>query len=454
MWWGSRKQLSVGTGLVAIFIIAATAHAQNREDGGFQADLTISQRLSWSDNADFVANGASDLRSLTSLTFDLASIRRAEEFRFSLGGTFEAGDAEDVFRPLATLLYSRESAGAQFDLSLSFREQDVADFDLLSDPNDATSPESLSLDGGQRQDFRGRIGFEFGRDAPFGGTFSYERRVRDFVNTLDPNLFDADTNVASASFRFDLNPLLSLSVFANERREDEDPGGTDTESSSFGLGLTATFNPTLQGSFQVSQDEVETTVAGFPSIQNDGLSYSASLTRDLPNGLVSAAFDGEVTENGRRNELSLRRFIELRDGSFDVSVGAVDFPTGQTRGLFNLSYSQDFARTRWSAAIAQSASTTDTIETLNTQFQLSVAHDLTPVASLSSSLQFAEIDSVGAGGADTSRVDLSLTYRHELAQDWDFVGGVTHRRQETDTAATVTSNSVFVGLTKSLSWRP
>jgi hypothetical protein len=439
--------------LTAIAIIAATAHAQN-QDGGLQADLSIAQRLTWSDNPDFAANGQSDLRSLTSLSFALASVTRTETFRFTLGGTVEAG-GNDVFQPFSTLLYSRESAATKLDLDFSYRQSDVSDFTTLVDPDDDDpDPDRLSLDGGQRQDFQGRVAIEFGRDAPFGASLSYEKRIRDFVDTADPNLFDSETDAVSARFRFDLTPQATLTAFAEDRREDEDPGGTDRETSRYGLEVAFALSQSLDATFSLSQDEVVTTVGAAPTVRNDGLSYSAGLTQALPNGALSADLTARVNENGRRNQLTFRREVDLRNGGFSFSLGAVRFPTGQTRGLFGLTYSTDFDRTQIRASLFQVPSVTDTVETLNTRVSVSLEQALTPLSRFSTNLNFTDIDSISAAGQDSNRLDVDLSYSHDVGSDWKFTGGLRHRRQESSTAADVTSNSIFFGLSKNLSWRP
>ena len=453
MGWGNKAKRRTAAGLATVVGVAVAAQAQNANDGGLRADLTVSQRLTFSDNPEFVANGSSGVESLTDLSFALASTTRTQRFRFAIGASYEAGN-DDVFNPFTSLSYGRESASTDLSFELGFRQTDVSDTVISGDFDGDLTPELLLAVGGQRQDLNSRLALEFGRDAPFGATLSYEVRDRNYVDTTNPTLFDGRTNIASARFRFDVNPQVSLSLFATDTSEDEDPGGTDRDTQRFGLGGTLAVTQSLTSSFEISADEVTTTVGATPTVSNDGVSYSFSLTQQVPTGSYQGSYVGRITENGRQETLRFQRSVDLQNGNLSFSVGATRFPTGDTRAVWGLTVGQTFERTRLNASLSQTPTVNDTNDILNTVLSLSVAHDLSPISSLESGFSWREVDTVGGIGQDSRRFDFNVTYRRDIGQDWDFSGGIRYRRQESDTATDVESNSVFFGVSKTLSWRP
>lgn len=450
--WGIGAKTLVLTGLAAGVTFAAVARAQD-SDGGLTVDLTVSERLRYSDNPDFVQNGTSDIRSVTDLTLAIAAATRTERFSFVGGNSLELGNGSEN-SPFARLNYARESSNALLDFGLNYRQSDISDSILFTDVDGDLIPDLLVVAGGQRRTYGGDLMLELGRDAPFGTTLELSRTYTEYVNSTSPGLFDGVRDRADLRLRFDVSEQTSLGVFATYDEEDEDPGGTDTSTQRFGVSLDIAFNAALSGRFSLSSDETETRVGAAPPTSTDGLSFSASLTQDVSNGSFTGMFETKVVDTGRRDTLQFTRALDLPDGTLSFSLGATALPSGSTRPLINLQYSREFQRSQFTAQLRQAASTSDRFDIVNTSFDLSYVQELSSLSSLTASVELRDIDGVNIPARDARSVDLSLTYRHDLGQDWDFVGGYEHRKTTSGTTADISSNSVFFGLSKSLSWRP
>ena len=91
-------------------------------------------------------------------------------------------------------------------------------------------------------------------------------------------------------------------------------------------------------------------------------------------------------------------------------------------------------------------------EQIDTSLSLGVTQEVTDLSSLSLDASLRDSNELGALGIDSRRVDISLTYRRELERDWDMVGGYRYSHSTQDGTVDRDSNTIFIGLERSLVW--
>ena len=443
------------TGLCVLSLLPVQPFAQGRDEtGGRRTEITIGQNLEFSDNPDFEIDGDSQLVSLTSLGLTHERRTNIDTLIFRIGGDVELGTGDlqgSAFQdPFVVLSFDRDVRHTRLGLSLRYSETDVSNSDStgLTDLDD----DILGSDVGTRQNLTLEISGATGIEAPFGTDFNIRRDQLRFSDTSDGSLLDEDTDTIEAGFTFRFSPRLSLRSFVRYTDRDvEGLGGVDRETTILGATLDAEISDILSGNLTLSYDEIE--FLGATPSTTDGLSVSGGLTRLTPNGSWGLTFSSEVAESGRRDQLSLRRDLELKSGSLGLSFGLTHTEGLSTDPLYGIDWVRDLARGSISLSLNQSV-TSDALanEQIDTSLSLGVTQEVTDLSSLSLDASLRDSNELGALGIDSRRVDISLTYRRELERDWDMVGGYRYSHSTQDGTVDRDSNTIFIGLERSLVW--
>ncbi len=434
-------------------LLASTGWAQ---DAGNGLTFSVSQNLSYSDNLDFNAAENSGFRSVTGLSLAYNSQTRVQGLQFSASTNAEFGsdnDAENAFTdPLFNLSYRRDSKNAGITAGLNFRRAEISSILGTQDLIDAGF---ITIDNGFQTDVGYNFGFDFGRTDPLSGSLTVGGSNRSFTETSDPTLLDSERRSVAAQVNLRFNPAITGRLRASFSSFEED-GGVTREQTSVGIGASFAASQTLSFDASINLDETERTDTGVTT-RTDGLGFAVSAAQVVKGGRLSAQVSSSENENGRRTSLNFGRNFELRNGTLDFSVGAVrrDNVDG-----FDPTYSISFAQAlpRGAEVSLQASQAFETNgsgdEAINTSLAASYSAPLTPVSSLSATANFRNTNGLGGEIDDASRLDLGVSYRHELAQDWGLVGGFNRSFATEEGEPDRTSNSVFVGLRKSFVWRP
>ncbi|MEO9899067.1 MAG: hypothetical protein ABJQ34_21415 [Paracoccaceae bacterium] len=443
------------TGLCVLSLLPVQPFAQSRDEtGGRRTEITIGQNLEFSDNPDFVADGDSQLVSLTSLGLTHERRTTIDALVFRIGGDFELGtgdlDGSAFQDPFLVLSFDRDVRHSRLGLSVQYSETDVSNSDTsgLIDLSD----DVLGSDVGTRQNLTLEISGATGVDAPIGADFDIRRDQLRYSDTTDTSLLDEDTNTLEGGVTFRFSPRLSLRSFVQYTDRDVNgPGGVDRETTILGATLDAEISDILSGNLTLSYDEIEFLEPNPSTV--DGLSISGGLTRLTSNGSWGLTFSSDVGESGRRDQVSLRRDLELKSGSLGLSFGATHTEGLSTDPLYGIDWTRDLARGSISLSLDQSV-TSDALATeqIDTSLSLGVTQEVTDLSSLSLDASLRDSNELGAAGIDSRRIDVSLTYRRELERDWDMVGGYRYSHSTQDGSADRDSNTIFIGLERSLVW--
>ena len=415
------------------------------QPAGLEAVFSYTERLLWDDGDSFARSD---------LGFSLTADTRRQSFAFSLDGGLEK-DLSDGLKttledPQARLRYQIESRNTLLSFDARYLRSDVDSLAFDEDLGTGT----LVLEEGQRENTSANLRLEFGREAPVGATAAFGYSVTDYYNTTSATLLDATTHRADLAVRMDVDRRISTRfsyALVDLNRE----GGVDSRRETYSIGATLEVTKSLIADIDVGHTELvrSGTVARDAS---DGVYYRLALKQERPNGTLSGSIVSNIDENGRRTTARVDRRMELPNGSLGFGFGLSESDTtGKTRPLYNLSYARDLPRGEFTVALDQAFSTTSTGgETLNSRLQLGFSQALTSLSTINGSLTYRDSDVLGAGGADSSQINLDLSYAQALTDDWSLVGGYTHSRRMRDVGSDDIDDQIYIGLRTTLAWRP
>lgn len=443
------------TGALAILCSTCAAVRAQEPPSGLTARFDITQRLEFSDNPDFVVDSTSDFFGRTVLGFGLESVRNIDRFTLNLGVDITEGRSDeaaiDYDNPSVRFTYDRETRRAAARVDLSYREANVD-----SDIDDG----AFELDGnvinqsnGTRQTLNFGVDATMGRDAPIGTSLSWRYNAVTYSGTIDPDLTDQNSNTFFAQIDFRLSPRITFNVTGRYSEFDAEGNGVNRQTTALGMGADLEISPVLTANLGLSYDRIER--SGDEVGTNEGISFGAGLTRAVPNGTWGLSFASDVSSNddGRRSSLRLNRQMEFPRGALSYAVGV----TGAvgTDPLVDINYTHEMRTAQLTFGFGQQVVTDDdNDERINTNLRANFDQQINNSSSYGVSLAFFGINDLSVAENDSQRIDLSLTYRHDLTRDWGLVGSFTHARLSEENASDRTRNTIFVGLQRSFLWNP
>jgi len=238
-----RPPLARASGVLAHGVIAsatllgmtAATAQQSEDDSGLALTLSYTEQLLWDDG---------DASARSDLGLSLTSETRTQRLAFSLDAGLEKtasnglrGSWED---PTARFSYALERRNSALSFDASYRRNDVDSLVFSEDLGDGT----LVLDEGQRETVTADLGFEFGREAPFGGTLSLGYAETNYLDTTSTSLLDSTTDTASLGLRFDIDQRTQARLTFDHSDLNRD-GGTDVRRRTLSAGATTDITKTL-----------------------------------------------------------------------------------------------------------------------------------------------------------------------------------------------------------------
>lgn len=418
--------------------------AQAQDRGGTQAGLTLSPGLFHEDEKTRARLGLG-------ATYETAT--RNQRFAFGFDGALDSGydNITDSLRtPRVNLSYALESRAIALDTQLNYRRAKIST--LVFDDN--LDSDFLVVGTGERSDLDTSVSLSFGREAPFGGTFDLGYRQRSYLNTVDPTLLDEDTRSAGLSLQFAIDRRLTARLSGRVAETDVDDSGTDQLYRSLNAGLDMAVSPTLDVSLTFGLTRI-TDTSPFGSNTTQGPAATLSADRARPNGTMSGRISTDVTAGGRQTSLRVDRTLDLpRGGTLGFGGGIGQINNGDPQTLLRLFWGDETPTAQYGVTLDRALAVSRDGETaINSQISLSWQQDLDRVSTLGAGLSLRDTDRLDAG-ADSRQVNLSLTWRRDLTQEWGVRSTYTHRWSEQTGAADTNDHTVFLGFERGFEWRP
>ena len=381
--------------------------------------------------------------------FGVLSETRDQRFELSVGLAVRLQELDSgITDPSASLSYGRFNRSTEFGIDLTWRESDVnsgflpADFDA----------EDLIRDTGTQEIHAARIDLETGRDRRFGTVISLGYRQLDYVDA-DPSLTDELTYDALTELRFSFDRVEVTALAGWSERSEEDANQTQDTDTRYELAAEILLDQawTADVSLAFVEEELATTA---DVTQQDGVDFSASLTRFMPNGTLvfSASYLGIDGVTG----LEATRALSLANGAaLSASVGVVAFDGGDVLPDLGLNYRHEILRGRSVVlSLTQSGGQDDDGDALyRTALNGTYEHELTRNSQLQVTGALATLQPQD-GSADTLAASLGLAYSHDLTRDWALVARADTRLNFENGTRTDRNDTFSIRLERSFSWRP
>ncbi|MEE4189090.1 MAG: hypothetical protein V2I76_11670 [Roseobacter sp.] len=449
-----RRLLVAGALLTLSFTVLK---AQEIPDSARQTILEVGQRLEWSDNPELDEVGEDRFTSRTTLQY--SGFRRAsnDTLSFSLGGDLEltdgGADADDgLTNTNLGLGWDRNVRRSRTGLSFNYLESDLGSTTGTFFNEDTSSIDFGTVDRGSRETIDFRLDGAFGIDSPIGGSYDVWQRLIDYSDTEDEDLRDAERLTLSGDLFFVLNPRFTVGLDGLYRDFDEDgPDDLDTTDIRIDTFADVIFSQTLSGRFALGWEEVEE--SGTTNNTENGVVFDASLTQAMPRSDVTVGLGTDIVASGRRSEVRFGQSFDLPRNTLSYSLGLSRVEGEGTEPLLGLGWSQDLPRGALRALVEQTPATnSDNDNLINSRVVVGYTQELTPRSGFDLEFSFIDSSNRTIDDDDSQRLDIDLTYRHEVYRDWDLISGVSLVRLDEDGDDDRDANTIFIGLEKTFVW--
>ncbi len=449
------RHLYTGAGILAVCLgLSAPANAQQGFDDAPFLFIDVGTALRYEDNL-VTADEFSLDTSLSGGFFAANSNRRAS---FEAGLVLQTLEGEQLITdPFVTASYAIFNRETELSFDFEYRQTDLDD-DVIDGEFDA---DDLVDDGGTRERVEAQLGFVTGRFAPFGT----DTRLRYRLTTFSPAANDDDERLYSLNstlfFRFNPQVTLRATGFLS-RTDDEDVDETEQTVMRYGLGadlsIDRAWTATLDVSFTERTTEINGALPGSRVAETvDGLGASAVVTRDMRNGTYTFSARRVIDDTGFQDTFRVRRALALANGGdLDASIGLTHFEGADPILIYSLSYSNEILRgLQFTARLDRTGGVSDDDENIiRTQIQAGLSRDLTSRSSLGFDTTLLQVEDFSLGGTDTARVNLALSYRHALTEDWNLAARMSRQITFEDGDREDQVDVLSLGIERRFSFRP
>jgi hypothetical protein len=383
----------------------------------------------------------------------------SQRLSFSASGSLKAeddpvtGTSTGFADPSVRLNYSRATSDAAFDVSAFYREADVNNtiFD------DLLRPEDLIADPGTLRTYGGDVELSYGLASPLGFTIYAGTTIREYQDTIDPDLSDNTSDRYGASLNFRFSPVTQVGLNADwTEYRDEGIDAFDRTEASYSVSLSHELRNDLRLTGSLGYTDGETTEIGEDPTYDEQFA-SLGLRQGVANGAYTAGLSFlERSNQSDRVSLDLGREMELPAGALSFGMGLTQTDSSDLELLGSLDWTQELPQGVISVFFDQSiTSNSDNEDTLLSRLSVDYQHQINSVSSFTLAMDLSRTKDAGSGRIDTidgrTRANFAAIYSHELTQDWNLNMGYERRQYDEVGGDKAESDSVFLTLTRGFS---
>lgn len=405
--------------LVAVLAAALSGQGQAaRADDGVELTFGVGLRLTSDSNPTLVPVSPGS-RTTTALDLSFGLTKVTARSTLSLQVTSGLANATGAGAIGTAGVNGLNNSGLTLSYALTSGTADVTLDGTLNTVNLGQTGDVTDFQTGAGQRRTGTLttGISWGKDAPFGAGLTAGLTDISYPDNPAGLLASRDVQLG-ANAHTDLSPVLHLGFGVHDSR--------------------------------FSQD-------GVPTQDTPGL--DASLTLDRKTGSFVASLTTDNSPQGQRTTLDFQHQITLPAGTLSYSLGATRSATAKTYAIGALTYQQDLALGTLNLGLnrAVQANAYTNAETLVSSANAGFTHAISPRASLSLALNWAEQRSTASTAAITN-TSLQATWTQALTADWALDFGYTRYLRDQDQIGPLPSlhgqsDSVFVTLHRNFSVR-
>lgn len=440
------QQTGTGTGLsITLDYLSSLRHDDNLR----LTDPSLGSTTWWENT---LALGVLRQTPDSTLTFDLSGLYRVANEPI-------LGTDSEFVDPFTQLTYQRTRANSQLALLAEYRERDLAFNRSLTDTNLDGVIDASDVIGtiGDQVDTRGRLDWETGLNDPLGFRFTYNHFERRYTNTIDPNLFDNETDVYSATALFAFTPVLQGNLrIGYTDFEAEDSVQTDRQTTVVSTGLTYDVSPITTISADIGYSQVDDTQrATNTNDVTEDFVWSFVWNKALPDGDADIALDQTFGVNGTRTNAVFGRSYQRANQVLSFNAGLTRGPFDEVTPIGRIDYSYQLTSSRIGAAIQRRVGTsTQSVETRQTLAFLTYDYFINPLSALSFSVDFIDQEDEGTGSSNPrQRGTFNASYSRVITKDWAVNIGYQYEMDDQN-GFKADSNSVFLTLGRRFTLQP
>lgn len=440
------KKKAAFAGLLATSALAVLpALAQDRNGAARQGVLSLSFGLEAGRNTDLKPGGddfSAELRGR--IGYDYTMTTSTSALHFGVSTNPKISDADGT-RPLpkAVLDFTQRTARSELSFGAQYTRTEVTDQSIGYDETGSV----LYYDStGERALSRITAGFTGGIDAPFGYSVSLSHSELDYYDT-DPGSYYASRQTrAQLDLRAALSAATALSFsVAHQAYEADNSDRLERRKDSVLVALSQRLDTITRLDFSIGRSRLKSERLSGTEIE-EGTTLGLTLAREDARGRYTLAFDRSITETGARDQLTLAREGETALGTFSGMLGLSRGDADQTDVIAGLGYAVKLPSNTLELDLSRAVRTNDDGEdVVQTRVSGALSHELNEISALNFGLMASVTEQASY---DTTRVNASVAYSHDLGADADISAGVkmalSHRsgREDAD------SQTFFVTLSR------
>ncbi|WP_342069641.1 hypothetical protein [Yoonia algicola] len=402
---------------LATSLCPLTAFAQEAEPGGVYFTFDLGQTFLGSTDRDLETTVEEEgFESITTLGFGAVTETRSQRLSFDLDTALNISDGEFADESIVGRLgYTRTSADALFDFSLTSRREDIAFLrdatDFIDDGGEIVLPDDFEdLTGtGIRTETTLTTSITWGETRPVGYSLSTSLQALRYEDA-SAALVDSDFAALSFGLRLNVNEVITSNIALSYSQTKD-------------VGSPITHTTTLSGELSFARPLGDlTTGISVSRDEEDEIFWAASISRDyaLPNGSLSGA------------------------------LGVVEDEFGDPRLTGRIAFSYPLPSAQIDLSADHSLAPGD--DRATTTFSATYLQELSPVSSMQVGFDFGQASDPD-GGDVFATGSLSASYGYSITEVWQMNVGASADFREDDGVRT-NSTSIFLTLERPFSWRP
>ncbi len=440
------QQTGTGTGLsVTLDYLSSLRHDDNLR----LTDPSLGSTTWWENT---LALSVLKQTTASTLAFDLSGLYR-------IANEPIIGTESSFSDPFSRLAYQRTRANSELSLFAEYRERDLAFNRSLTDINLDGIIDSSDVIGtaGDQINTRGNLDWETGLNDPLGFRFTYNHRERRYSNTIDPGLFDNQSDDYTASALLRISPVLqgNLRVYYREFEADDNVR-TDRKTTTVSTGASYSISPITSVSANIGYTQVDNTQrATNTNDVTEDFVWSFAWNKTLPDGAADILLDQTFGVNGARTNATFGRSYLRSNGVFSFNVGFTRGPFDEVTPIGQIDYSYRLASSQIGAAIQRRVGTsTQSVETRETVAFLTYDYFINPLSALSFSVSYIEQEDDGSGPSNPrQRGTFDASYTRAITRDWALNVGYQYEMDD-QSGFKADSNSLFLTLGRRFTLKP
>lgn len=289
------------------------------------------------------------------------------------------------------------------------------------------------------------LSFSSGQDTPVRFSFDVGRTEIGYRDTVSTDFYGSVSRSLTGAAIFDFTSMTSASAqFSYSDYVADNLLATQRQSRSIVFGLSQRIDAITSATLTVGETSLETGLGGV-SVVSDGPSLSAGLVRERQTGEVGLEFSRDLTATGQRQSLELSAKREAQSnalsGSFGVTKGAA-----QRDWIGALTYGAELPRQDVSLSLSRQVTVDDdNQDVLSTSLVGRLQHEFTQADHLNLSVGFSSFEETAS---QTDRLDMTVSYDREMAQDVHVTAGLSYRFAAVTGEADGESQAVFLRISK------